>query len=164
MDERFIVIPEWMIELGITGNRVLVFAIIYGYSKDGGWFQGSISYLCKRTGMSRRSVLRALQSLVDDGFLLKRDRPLKGMKYVDYQTVPSAKMTPVSKCHRGGVKMTPGVVPKWHTKVNKKIKTKETISRARGKFTDYPQRDYDYDLIEEKLISLRKNPDDIETH
>ena len=162
-DERFIVVPEWMIDQGLTGNRVLVFAVIYGYSKDGGWFQGSISYLCKRTGMSRSSAVRALQSLCEDGFLRKRDRPHKGMKYVDYQAVPSTKMKPVSKRHGGSVKMTQDPVSKRHTKVNKKIKTKE-ITRARGKFNDYPQRTYDYDALERKLLSLRNRPDDIETH
>ena len=154
-DEKFIIIPEWMIENGLTGNRVLVFALIYGYSRDGRWFQGSVSYICRRTGMSKSSALRALQSLCKDGFLQKRDRPHKGMKYVDYQAVPSVKMKPVSKRDRGGVKMTPNPVSKRHTKVNKKVKTKESI-RARGnKFHNFQQREYDYDELERRLTELK---------
>ena len=45
-DEKFIIIPEWMIDIGLRGNRLLVYAVIYGYSRNGGWFQGSASYLC----------------------------------------------------------------------------------------------------------------------
>jgi DNA-binding transcriptional MocR family regulator len=154
-DEKFIIIPEWMIENGLTGNRVLVFALIYGYSRDGRWFQGSVSYICQRTGISRNSAIRALHSLCKDGFLRKRDRPYKGMKYVDYQAVPSAKMAPVSKRDRGSAKMAPHPVPKWDTKVNKKVKTKESI-RARGnKFHNFQQREYDYDELERRLTELK---------
>ena len=161
-DEKFIIIPEWMIENGLTGHRVLVFALIYGYSRDGNWFQGSVAYICQRTGMSRNSVIRTLNSLCRDGFLRKRDRPYKGMKFVDYQAVPSAKMSPVPKWDgdvpkrdRGSAKMGTDPVPKWDTKVNNKKNNKESI-RARGnKFTNYPQRDYDYDELERRLTELK---------
>lgn len=160
-DEKFIIIPEWMIEAGLRGNRLLVYAVIYGYSRDGNWFQGSASYLCKRTGMSMRNMRYVLQSLCKDGFLKRRSRESDGNRFVDYQAIGGAKIAqgaksaPVQKLSQGGAKFAPNPVQKLHTKVNKKVKTKESI-RARGnKFTNYPQRDYDYDELERRLAELK---------
>lgn len=164
MDDRFILIHEWMVkEADLSGNELILFALIYGYSRDGNWFQGTISYICKRTGMSRNSAIRALHSLCEDGFLQKRDRPYKGMKYVEYQSVPSAKMGPVPKRDKGSAKMGPDPVPKWDTnKVNKKVKTKKsTRARTRNKFLDFPQRtNTDYDYIERVLTGQVSKPVD----
>ena len=111
--------------------------------------------------MSDKGVRNVLRSLCDDGYLQKRDRPYKGMKYVDYQTViPTVQTTegnnvPGSKVPRGTVQSTADPRYKVPTKVNKKVKTKESI-RARGnKFTNYPQRDYDYDDLEKRLTALK---------
>ena len=162
-DEKFIIIPEWMIQNGLTGHRVLVFALIYGYSRDGNWFQGSASYLCKRTGMCMRNMRYILQSLCKDGFLKRRSRESEGHRFVDYQAVPSAKMAPVPKWDgdvpkrdRGSAKMGTDPVPKWDTKVNNKKNNKESIRAREGnRFTNYPQRDYDYDELERRLTELK---------
>ena len=160
-DEKFIIIPEWMIDIGLRGNRLLVYAVIYGYSRNGSWFQGSASYLCKRTGMSMRNMRYILQSLCKDGFLRKRSRESDGIRFVDYQTVSGAKVAqgaksaPVQKLSQGGAKFAPDPVQKLHTKVNKKVKTKESI-RARGnKFHNFQQREYDYDELERRLTELK---------
>ena len=160
-DEKFIIIPEWMIEMGLKGNRLLVYAVIYGYSRDGNWFQGSASYLCKRTGMSMRNMRYILQALCRDGFLKTRSRESDGNRFVDYQTVSGAKIAQgaksalVQNLSQGGAKFSPNPVQKLHTKVNKKVKTKESI-RARGnQFTNYQQRDYDYDALERRLTELK---------
>lgn len=161
-DEKFIIIPEWMIEMGLTGNRLIVYAVIYGYSRNGNWYQGATSYLCKRTGLTTKGVRKVLKSLCDDGFLRRRDRPYKGIKFVDYQTVnnwgtkfPGVQSSLGNKSPEGGVQSSPHVGYKVPTKVNNKVNTKETI-RARGnKFTNYPQRDYDYDELERRLTALK---------
>ena len=45
---------------------------------------------------------------------------------------------------------------KMETKVNKKVKTKESIRAREGnRFTNYPQRDYDYDELERRLTELK---------
>ena len=161
-DEKFIIIPEWMIDAGLRGNRLLVFAVIYGYSRDGNWFQGSASYLCKRTGMCMRNMRYILQSLCKDGFLKRRSRESEGHRFVDYQAVCGAKIAqgaksaPVQNLSQGGAKFAPDPVQNLHTKVNKKVKTKESIRAREGnRFTNYPQRDYDYDELERRLTELK---------
>lgn len=165
MDEKFIAIYDWMVEdLKLSGHKVLIYAVIYSFSKDGEWFQGSLSYLSKRTGASLKTVVRSLNSLCDEGYIQKRDRPHKGIKYVDYQTTGMVKMTIRSKCPQGMVKMTTGVWSKWPS-INKKDNKKKINNARARKWGDYSQRtDVDYDAIEKKLISGRVDPEDIETH
>ena len=111
--------------------------------------------------MSDKGVRKVLRSLCEDGYLQKMDRPHKGMKYVDYRAIqPTVQSTegnnvPWSKIPRGTVQSTADPRYKVPTKVNKKVKTKESI-RARGnQFTNYQQRDYDYDALERRLTELK---------
>ena len=168
-DDQFIIVHKWMVtDLGLTGNRAMIYAIIYGYSKDGDWFQGSASYLREMTGLSKKWIMKILQSLCDDGFLRRRERPYKGMKYVDYQTIPREVCSPGKKVHRGREVCSPDPGNKVPPKVYKKVKTKDNYARVR-KWGDYSQRtDVDYDQIEKVLqsqISTRmdEDPDDIAT-
>lgn len=86
MNEQFIIIYPWMVEeLKLTGNRLVIFAIIYGFSRNGDWFQGSISFLCKRSGITEKGVRKVLKGLCEDKLLERKERPYKGIKYVDYR-------------------------------------------------------------------------------
>ena len=158
--DNYIIVYDWMVEnLKLTGNRLIIYAIIYGFSKDDEWFRGSIGYLCKKSGASRRAVIYDLGYLVQEGLLEKNERPHKGIKYTDYK-VSSAKIALVQKLHRGSAKIAPGVVQKLHPIINKD--NKKIIKNARARdYLDFPQRDLDYDEIENKLISIHL--DDIET-
>ena len=164
MDDKFIVIYDWMVsDLKLNGNRAVVYAVIYGYSKTNDWFQGSISYLCKRTGLSEKGVRKILRSLCADGLLRRRDRPHKGIKFVDYQAITTVQRTEGNKVPRPSVLWGSNPRYKVPTKINKENK-KINNARAR-KWGDYSQRtDVDYDAIEKKLISGRVDPEDIETH
>ena len=60
--------------LGLSGNELLTFAIIYNFSKDkSSSFRGSQGYLSECIGCSRQSVNNCLKSLV-------------GKKYIDKET------------------------------------------------------------------------------
>lgn len=71
----YILISAPMItELGLSGNRLIIFAIINGFCKDGASeFRGSISYLCDWTNLSRNTVLATLKVLVDAGLIVKHE-------------------------------------------------------------------------------------------
>lgn len=102
-----IVITEEMRALGLSGNDLIVFALINGFSQDGqGCYYGSLSYLCETCGISKSTALRTLQNLTDKGFITKKETIENGVKSVSY--MGSVKMKPVvSKWNEGGVKMTP---------------------------------------------------------
>lgn len=105
-----LVITEEMRSLGLSGNDLMVFALIYGFSQNGqGCFYGSISYICETCGISKSTTLRILQDLTQKGFIIKKEIYENGVKSVSYRS--GVKMTPgVSKCNEGGVKMKPNII------------------------------------------------------
>lgn len=77
-------IQGWMVEeLGLTGNKLLAYSIIYGFSQDGeSKFYGGIPYLKKWLGLTHnRDVIKILDELVDAGLIEKEARPGKTSLY-----------------------------------------------------------------------------------
>jgi DNA-binding MarR family transcriptional regulator len=105
-----IVVTEEMRALGLSGNDLMVFALIYGFSQDGqGCFYGSLNYICETCGISRRTAIYILNDLVERGFLLKEENIQNGVKRVLYQVNRgSAEIAPVvQKLHGGSAKIAP---------------------------------------------------------
>ena len=90
----YIVIQAPMItELGLSGNRLIVYALIHGFSKDGVHeFHGSINYICEWTNLTRNTVISVLKSLVDDGLIEKREYIENKVKFCAYRIRGSAKI------------------------------------------------------------------------
>lgn len=83
----YIVITEEMREAGLSGNDLLVFAAIHGFSQRGeGCYFGSASYLAGLCGITTRAMQKILKRLTDGGFLKKSDVYHNGVKYCAYQT------------------------------------------------------------------------------
>ena len=67
-------ITSEMRELGLTGNDLLVYAVIAGYSANRqGCYYGSLAYLCEVTGIARRTAIDVLKRLQDRGLLHKEE-------------------------------------------------------------------------------------------
>lgn len=117
----FILIQAEMVsELGLSGNKLLVYALVHGFCKDGDHeFVGSIKYICDWTHLSKKTVISILRELVERDLLSKREYDVKSVKCCAY-SMGSVKITPpVKKLHQGGseeitpgggVKTTPGGV------------------------------------------------------
>lgn len=111
-DHNYITISGWMIKLGISGNDLLIYALIYGFSQDGeNWFQGSLQYIQKWASVSRSTAIRSLEKLVSEGLVLKETEMKNGVSFNKYR----ADLEVVSKRNGGfhfdnggGIKMTPG--------------------------------------------------------
>ena len=59
-------------ELDLSGVALQVYALIYSFTKAGNACHGSIEYIAKRTQSSTASVQRALNFLVERGYVTKR--------------------------------------------------------------------------------------------
>ena len=70
-DENYISIQGWMItRLGLSGNDLLIYAIIFGFSQDGkSVFEGSRQYLADWCTCSISTVKRSLKALIDRGLI-----------------------------------------------------------------------------------------------
>lgn len=68
-----------MLELGLRGSRLLVFAVVYRYSGEGkGEYYGSLDYIAEWCGISRAQASLILRDLTNEGILEKiaaKDRP-----------------------------------------------------------------------------------------
>ena len=56
--------------MGLSGTRLLVYALIYSFSRSGE-FHGSRRYLAAATGATLRTVDRAIDSLLESEFILR---------------------------------------------------------------------------------------------
>jgi len=117
-DSNYYTIQGWMINrLKLSGNELMVYAIIYGFSQDNeSMFKGSCQYLADTVGVSKRSIITILCKLTEKGYIKK----YKSNKYFDYQvsiehtpnykagekTSPE-KTSSVKKVHRSGEETSP---------------------------------------------------------
>lgn len=76
--KSFCNIQGWMVtKYGLHGDKLIAFAVIYGFSKDGaGWYFGGREYIAEWIGCSDKRAGRALAELLENG-LIERV-PVKG--------------------------------------------------------------------------------------
>ena len=72
---KYTTIHNWMIsELGLKGNELLVYALIYGYSNaEGQWYTANQQSLAEFCGMDRPHTNRALKSLYQKGLIITEE-------------------------------------------------------------------------------------------
>lgn len=85
-NENYIAIQGWMRnELGLKGNDLLVYAIIYGFTQaENQRFTGSLSYLADWCGATKAGIIKNLKNLLEKGLIQKQDRYINGVKFVEY--------------------------------------------------------------------------------
>lgn len=85
-NENYIHISGWMInQLQLSGNELLVYAVIYGFSQDGeSVYKGGAGYLADCLNLSRQSVFTLLKKLVDKDLIIKQEKVVNNVKFADY--------------------------------------------------------------------------------
>lgn len=85
-NRNYISIQSWMVkELNLTGNDLICYALIYGFSQDGqSEFNGSLSYIAEWLNTSRQTARLIVKRLVDNGVIEKRDTVINGVKFCRY--------------------------------------------------------------------------------
>jgi DNA-binding Lrp family transcriptional regulator len=85
-NKNYINIQAWMVkELNLTGNDLICYALIYGFSQDGkSEFNGSLSYIAEWINTSRQTARLIVKRLVDNGVIEKRDTVINGVKFCRY--------------------------------------------------------------------------------
>lgn len=87
MKRTYIVILDWMLDLGLSASELLAYATIFGFSQDGETsFCGSRKYLARKMGAaSTRTVDKALETLVCRGLIIKEENTVNGVKFCRYR-------------------------------------------------------------------------------
>jgi predicted transcriptional regulator len=120
-----------MWKLGLKGNEIFVYALIFGYSQNGqGKFHGTVGFIAERLSISRSQVFRILSTLVESELIKKIETftPNSGQKSVEYTVTPnehtSVKMKPpVADCDTPSRIMTHPPIAKCDT-YNKDLELK----------------------------------------
>ena len=88
-DENYINLQGWMVtKLGLRGQELVCYALIYGFSQDGqSKFSGSSSYIAEWLKITKHAAREVLKKLVNKGLLLKHDKTVNGVKLCDYTAV-----------------------------------------------------------------------------
>lgn len=111
-------VQAWMVnDLGLHGNELALYAIIYGFSQDGrSEFVGSISYIQEWLGCSRQTVINTLKALLEKGLVVKKVAK-NGFDCNAYKALPnplegSQNIRPVvvKNLDQGSQNIRPGVV------------------------------------------------------
>lgn len=91
--DNYTTIKAFMVnELHLSGNELIVYAVIYGFSQDGSsWFTGSRKYLAAWCQTSEKSVTHNLKKLLDAGLIEKRTHYERGCTINDYRAIRSAR-------------------------------------------------------------------------
>lgn len=113
MDNKkgFTVIQEWMLDFDLNASELLAYATIYGYSQNGiSKYEGSRSYLAKRSACSLSTIKRILVSLEEKGLIEKEsvEHPNKLIE-CRYKAVVQNEPTGV-KMNQGVVQNEPGAI------------------------------------------------------
>ena len=64
-------------DLRLKGNDLFVFGVIYGFSKQGQWLMGGLSYLAKVTNSTKQGVSKNLKNLLQKGLIEKKESKYK---------------------------------------------------------------------------------------
>lgn len=85
-DKTYVVIQSFMVnELDLKGNELIIYAIIYGFSQaENQTFSGSLQYLADWTNCTKQGVIKILKSLVDKGFIVKKENVINSVKFCEY--------------------------------------------------------------------------------
>lgn len=140
-ESNYIVIQSFMVnELGLKGNELIIYAIIYGFSQtENQYFTGSLRYLEAWTNSTKQTVLNSLNALVKKGYIEKRSQIINGVKKVDYRYKNLTGV--VKKFDRGGKKILP------NNKENKKDNNISFNNNAK-------KRSYDLEEFEQRAEKL----------
>ena len=85
--EYYIHIQWWMAQrLKLSGNELLTYAIVYGFSQDGeSAFSGSSKYVSYALRVSRPTAIKALDSLTSKGLIIKTQEKINDVVFNRYK-------------------------------------------------------------------------------
>lgn len=98
-DNNYYVVHGWMINrLHLTGNTLLCYAVIYGFSQDGvSMYMGSLNYLKEWLNVSQPTIIKALKDLCEKGLITKQEKDDNNVRTCYYAIVPEVIETGIAQ-------------------------------------------------------------------
>lgn len=105
----FVLLQDWMFDLGLNPSEVIAVAVIYGFTQDGQHTcHASLPYFQRRCCIDKRNIIKLLSRLEEKGILKVERRPGKMNEYsLDFEVVtkrhPCQNVTRDEKAKSGDV-------------------------------------------------------------
>ena len=162
-NDNYFVVQGFMInELNLSGNELMIYAIIYGFSQEpNSWYEGSLSYLgsfinCK----SKTTVFNILKNLADKNLIQKQDYKINNVLFCRYRTVYQNLIYPISKIDTNN-----NIINNKENNISKDILSKkvfkkptiEEIQKYCSDRNNNVDANYFYDFYESKGWMIGKN-------
>lgn len=103
MKSKYITVFSWMSkELNLSGNELLAYAIVYGFSQDGETaFKGGSKYVSEALNISRKTAVTVLNSLSEKNLIIKSQEKVNEIVFNRYM----ANMSVIQDLHGGMQKL-----------------------------------------------------------
>lgn len=113
---NFVVIAGWMLDLGLSGNELITYALIYGFSQDDETkFQGSIAYIQEWIGAgSKTTAINITKKLEERGLVEKEQYVVNNVTFNKYRALVPNNVHPVQISKNGSTKNEQGVVQEMY--------------------------------------------------
>ena len=166
----FITILAWMRHLRASLVEKMVFAIIYGFSKDRhSDFRGSRQYLAEWCECSTKTIDRALAKLCEAGYIIKREEVVKDVKFcrytVNFDTLDKMSI-PWTKCPEGSAILSKTEDKMSHNNIENNI-VNNIVDTTRACARDTARKKFDFkaalisagisESYTDRLIAIRKS-------
>ena len=108
----FVLIQDWMLDLGLNPSEVIAVAVIYGFTQDGEhWCHASVDYFGRMCKLKRRATVYMLRRLETSGIIKRREITGKVNEYIldleGCKNCTRAKIAPVQKTTKTRAKIAP---------------------------------------------------------
>ena len=81
--DNYITVPGFaIVELGLSGNELLCYSLIYGFTQDKETeFRGSLNYVASALNVTKQNAKKIIDRLIDRGLIEKREMCFSGVKF-----------------------------------------------------------------------------------
>lgn len=84
--DNYIHVPGFaIVNLKLSGNELLCYSLIYGFTQDGeAEFNGSLSYIASALNITKQNAKKVIERLIERGLVTKKDIYFSGVKFCHY--------------------------------------------------------------------------------
>lgn len=84
--DNYITVPGFaIVDLGLSGNELLCYSLIYGFTQDNETeFRGSLNYVASALNVTKQNAKKIIDRLIDRGLIEKREMFFSGVKFCHY--------------------------------------------------------------------------------
>lgn len=84
--DNYITVPGFaIVELRLSGNELLCYSLIYGFTQDNETeFRGSLNYVSSALNVTKQNAKKIIDRLIERGLIEKREMYFSGVKFCHY--------------------------------------------------------------------------------